>query len=166
MFPLALRSRGRAPWLGLWLLFVACAGAPTPQTPPAAEPAPVANDASESTTDHVAEDGFELSIRTSEVKAGSEATAEVELLSKKPFKCNDKYPYKFTTKASDGLELSAPVVTRDQATISHDRVLMKIPFKATQTGAHTLSGQFAFSICTSDQCRIEKRDLSLKIDAK
>lgn len=116
--------------------------------------------------DHVEDAGFDLSIRTGEVAVGSEATAEVELLSKQPFKCNDKYPYKFTSAASEGLEFSTPEVTSDQATIGHDRVVMKIPFKATTPGVHTLSGKFAFSICTSDQCRIEKRDLSLKFEAK
>ncbi|MEZ4376432.1 MAG: hypothetical protein R3B07_36845 [Polyangiaceae bacterium] len=156
----------RAPWLGAALVLAACGGAAAePQAPTASAPA-TASDGAGAASDHVTDAGFELSIRSGEVAVGSDATAEVELLSKQPFKCNDKYPYKFTTTASDGLELSAPVITRDQATIEHDRVVMKIPFKASQAGAHTLSGRFAFSICTADQCRIEKRDLSLQIQAK
>ncbi len=162
--------RGRAAWLGLSLFLFACGSAPTPEAQTAASDAPSAPAAQPANTaggtDHVSDDGFELKISTSEVSAGSEGTALVELSSKAPYKCNADYPYRFKVSASEGLELASLDIKRDQATVEHDRVVLKIPFKAQQPGAHTLSGQFQFSICTSDRCRIEKRELSLQIDAK
>lgn len=143
-----------------------CGGATPPTASAPAAPSSTTTPTESSATDHLDEDGFELRIRAAEVRVGSDSSAEIELLSKQPFKCNDKYPYKFTTTASEGLVLAAPVVTRDRASISQERVVLSIPFKASQPGAHRLSGQFAFSICTSDQCRIEKRELSLMIEAK
>src|SRR5690606_34095314 len=78
-----------------------CGGATPPAASAPAAPSSTTTPTESSATDHLDEDGFELRIRAAEVRVGSDSSAEIELLSKQPFKCNDKYPYKFTTTASE-----------------------------------------------------------------
>jgi hypothetical protein len=43
---------------------------------------------------------------------------------------------------------------------------MRVPFTPDGAGQRTVSGQFAFSVCTDETCLMEKRDLSLVVDVK
>jgi hypothetical protein len=114
----------------------------------------------------VSEANFELKISPKGAyEAGKPAEAEIVLDAKPPFHVNDKYPYKFKLKEAPGLTFPAPVVTKDAAKLDKARVTMTVAFTPA-AGKHDLSGQFAFSVCTDDKCLIEKRDLSLAVDAK
>jgi hypothetical protein len=85
---------------------------------------------------------------------------------KEPFHVNEKYPYKFKLKETSGLTFPAPLVGKEGVNLEKARATMRVPFTAQSAGRHTLSGQFAFSVCTDDKCLIEKRELSLLVDAK
>jgi hypothetical protein len=114
----------------------------------------------------VSEANFELKISPKGAyQAGKPGEAEIVLDAKPPFHVNDKYPYKFKLKEAPGLTFPAPVVTKDAAKLDKARVTMTVAFTPA-AGKHDLSGQFAFSVCTDDKCLIEKRDLSLAVDAK
>jgi hypothetical protein len=132
-------------------------------TPPALASAAVA----EPTASRVAESNFELSIANAgAAEAGKPAHAEIVLDAKAPFHVNDKYPYKFKLKETPGLAFPNPVVGKDALVLEKTRAKMTVPFTAEKSGKYVLAGQFSFSVCTDDKCLIEKRDLSLPIEAK
>ena len=79
---------------------------------------------------------------------------------------NQQYPYKFKAKEAAGVKFAQPVVGKDAAKIEQQRVTMRVPFVPDAAGQRTVSGQFAFSVCTEETCLIEKRDLALVVDVK
>ena len=97
---------------------------------------------------------------------GQEGTLEIVLNAKPPFHANQQYPYKFKAKEGAGVKFSQPVVGKDSAKVEQTRVTMHVPFVPDGAGQRTVSGQFAFSVCTDETCLMEKRDLSLVVDVK
>jgi hypothetical protein len=93
--------------------------------------------------------------------AGKPAHVRVVLLATAPFHCNDKYPYKFTTTASDGIEFAEPVVRN--ANVGTERATLDVPFTPKRAGKLTLNGELSFSVCTDDKCLIEKQALSVPV---
>jgi hypothetical protein len=128
--------------------------------PAPAEPAPMAKS-------QIADTNFELKIAAKGAyEVGKPAEAEIVLDAKPPFHVNDKYPYKFKLKDTQGLSFPAPLVGKDAVKLEKARATMSVAFTPQSAGKHELSGQFAFSVCTDDKCLIEKRDLSLLVEAK
>lgn len=147
--------------------------APVAAAAPAAEPAPAqaaaaqAPEATAGGSARIAEANFELSLSPSgSYEAGKPAQAQIVLDAKAPFHVNDKYPYKFKPKEQAGLSFPSPVVGKDNVKLETARATMTVPFTVQSAGKHTLAGQFSFSVCTDDKCLIEKRDLSLVLEAK
>jgi hypothetical protein len=134
--------------------------------PAAAAPAP-ATVADASGTNHYDEPKFALVAQPSGAyAAGKEGTVEIVLDAKAPFHANQQYPYKFKTKEAAGVKFAQPVVGKDAAKIEQQRVTMRVPFVPDAAGQRTVSGQFAFSVCTEETCLMEKRDLALVVDVK
>jgi hypothetical protein len=98
--------------------------------------------------------------------AGQEGALEIVLDAKPPFHANQQYPYKFKAKEGAGVKFSQPVIGKDAAKVEQQRVTMRVPFVPDGAGQRTVSGQFAFSVCTEETCLMEKRDLSLVVDVK
>jgi hypothetical protein len=145
--------------------------------PPAAEPAaglkpavaaePAAAEPAAAGASQVTDTSFELKIAPKGAyEAGKPAEAEIVLDAKPPFHVNDKYPYKFKLKEAKGLTFPAPLVGKDAVKLEKARATMSVAFTPQTAGKHELGGQFSFSVCTDDKCLIEKRDLSLLVDAK
>jgi hypothetical protein len=110
---------------------------------------------------------FELSAQPSGAySAGQEGALEIVLNAKPPFHANQQYPYKFKAKEGGGVKFAQPVVGKDRAKLETQRVTMRVPFTPDGAGKRTVSGQFAFSVCTEETCLMEKRDLSLVVDVK
>lgn len=116
----------------------------------------------------IADANFELKIspKSGAFEVGKPGEAEIVLDAKPPFHVNDKYPYKFKLKEAPGLSFPAPLVGKDAVKLEKARATMNVSFTPKSAGKHELAGQFAFSVCTDDKCLIEKRDLSLLVDAK
>ena len=113
------------------------------------------------------ESSFELTLRPSGSYApGKEGTVEILLDAKPPFHVNTQYPYKFKAKEGPGVKYPKPVVTKDAAKMETQRVTMPVAFVPEAAGDHTVSGQFAFSVCTDETCLMEKRDLTLVVSVK
>ena len=147
----------------------ATAAEPTAGVKPAAavagEPAPAEPAAAGAS--QVTDANFELKIAPKGAyEAGKPAEAEIVLDAKPPFHVNDKYPYKFKLKEAKGLTFPAPLVGKDAVKLEKARATMSVAFTPQSAGKHELGGQFSFSVCTDDKCLIEKRDLSLLVDAK
>jgi hypothetical protein len=96
-------------------------------------------------------------------KVGQAGAVEILLDAKKPFKPNDKYPYKLKLAKSDGVKFPAAVVKKDAVKLEEQRALMKVALTPESAGKKRIGGQFAFSVCTDDKCLIEKRDLAVEI---
>jgi hypothetical protein len=98
--------------------------------------------------------------------AGQEGAVEIVLNAKPPFHANQQYPYKFKAKEAPGVRFAQPVLGKEAAKLEAQRVTMRVPFTPDGAGQRTVSGQFAFSVCTEETCLMEKRDLSLVVDVK
>jgi len=118
-------------------------------------------------TSKYSEANFDLALSPKGAYAsGQAAEAEIVLVAKAPFHVNQNYPYKFKLKDAPGLKFANPVVGKDAVKLEAARATMPVAFTPESAGKHTLAGQMSFSVCTDDKCMIEKRDLSLDIDAK
>jgi hypothetical protein len=101
-----------------------------------------------------------------EYAAGKEGAFEIVLDAKPPFHTNQQYPYKFKAKEGPGVKFPQPVVGKDAAKLETQRLTMRVPFTPDGAGQRTVSGQFAFSVCTDETCLMEKRDLAVVVDVK
>ena len=110
---------------------------------------------------------FDLTAQPSGAYAsGQEGAVEIVLNAKPPFHANQQYPYKFKAKEGAGVKFAQPVLGKDATKLEAQRVTMRVPFTPDGAGKRTVSGQFAFSVCTEETCLMEKRDLSLVVDVK
>ncbi|MEP7049472.1 MAG: hypothetical protein ABJB12_03930 [Pseudomonadota bacterium] len=145
--------------------------APTPLSPASATAdtaAPAAADLAPITpaASKYSELAFELELKPKgDYAAGKAAEAEIVLNAKAPFHVNQQYPYKFKLKASPGVTYPNMVVAKDAVKLEPARATLPVAF-TPEAGKHTVSGQLSFSVCTDDKCVIEKRDLTLEIQAK
>jgi hypothetical protein len=148
-------------------------GTPAPAEPPAAATAATSGPAAAAPADSAAgssrydEAKFALVARPAGAYApGKEGAIEIVLDAKPPFHANQQYPYKFKAKEAPGVQFAQPVVGKDAAKLEPQRVTMRVPFTPDAAGQRTVSGQFAFSVCTEETCLMEKRELSLVVDVK
>lgn len=118
-------------------------------------------------TSKYSEANFDLTLSPKGAYApGQAAEAEIVLVAKAPFHVNQNYPYKFKLKDAPGLKFANAVVGKDAVKLEPARATLPVAFTPESAGKHTLAGQMSFSVCTDDKCMIEKRELSLDIDAK
>jgi hypothetical protein len=134
----------------------------------ATEASPAAPTAGEkAASSRVTESQFEVAIAASGAyQAGKEGTVEIVLQAKPPFHVNDQYPIKFKVKEGPGVKYAAAIVGKDKAKVEQMKATMPVAFVPEAAGQQTVSGQFLFSVCTEENCLMEKRDLSLVVDVK
>lgn len=96
--------------------------------------------------------------------AGQQGTVEAVVVPKGPFHCNQEYPYKFTASAgSPGVTYPKPVVRAEGLTVSPSRAVMRVPFVPQNAGDVKVGGTYSFSVCTDEQCVVEKRDVFVTV---
>lgn len=140
-------------------------GAAAPAVSEAASPVAAAQPAAGQTK--YSEASFELTLRPiGSYAPGKEGAVEILLDAKPPFHTNTQYPYKFKAKEGPGVKFPKAVVTKDAAKLETQRLTMPVAFVPEAAGSHTVSGQFAFSVCTDETCLMEKRELTLVVDVK
>lgn len=134
---------------------VAAAPAPTPEPPP---PPPV-------TSPKVGEQSFSLWMQSSgRYKAGQQGFVEVVLVPKGDFHCNQEYPYKMKLGAPpEGVTYPTPIVRTEGVSVSASRAVMRVPFVPQNAGDAKVAGKFYFSVCTSEQCVIDNRDVAVTV---
>lgn len=115
---------------------------------------------------NVASAGFSAWLQGSgSFKAGEQGAVTVVLVSKAPYHCNDKYPYKFKLDPpAAGLSYPQSVVRGAQ--ITPQRTTMSVPFLASAAGKATIAGELSFSVCTEERCLIEKQHLAVTVDVQ
>lgn len=115
----------------------------------------------------ISESQFDVALTSSGAyQAGKEGTVEIVLDAKAPFHVNDQYPIKFKAKEGAGVKFAAAVVGKDKAKLEAMRATMPVAFTPESAGQHTVAGQLSFSVCTDENCLMEKRDLSLVVEVK
>ncbi|MDI1484014.1 hypothetical protein [Polyangium sp. y55x31] len=134
---------------------VAAAPAPTPEPPP---PPPVVSP-------KMGEQSFSLWMQSSgRYKAGQQGFVEVVLVPKGDFHCNQEYPYKMKLGAPpEGVTYPTPIVRTEGVSVSASRAVMRVPFVPQNAGDTQVAGKFYFSVCTSEQCVIDNRDVAVTV---
>ncbi len=100
-----------------------------------------------------------------EIKSGQSTQFTLILKAKSGYKINPDYPLKFKFAPETGVSPKQEVVRKDQAKI--EGKLAQLPLAATveKPGKVKISGKIYFSVCTDERCLIEKRDLSILVNA-
>ena len=131
---------------------------PPPAPAPAPPPEPVVSPA-------VGEASYSVWMQSSgRYKAGEQGFVEVVLVPKGDFHCNDQYPYKVKLGApADGVTYPTPVVRGEGVSVSQRRTVLRVPFVAQSAGDARVAGKFYFSVCTSQQCVMDSRDLAVSV---
>lgn len=96
-------------------------------------------------------------------KAGETAHAVVRVVPSGSYHVNQEYPYKCKLDAPpEGVTYPTPVVTEVERT--QDLATMKLPFVAAKPGTAKVGGLCSVSVCTEENCVIEK--VALVADAR
>lgn len=138
--------------------------------PPGPAPNPPITDAkpAEPTMGKLDEKNFSLEMKaTGPYKVGQQGTVEIVLEPKGEFHCNQEYPYKVKLgTAPEGIAYPQAIVKTEAITIEPAKAVMKVPFTASKAGESKVAGNFYFSICTSQQCVIDNRELAVLVKAE
>lgn len=152
----------------LGCLLSACHRNEPDAAPKSAESAPAASavEPSAGPVSEIHEPNFDLTMRPAgAVTAGQPASVEISVATKAGYHPNDKYPYKFKPAEPVGLSYAAPQFMKDALKLEEHRATMTVGFTPDGKGERTVAGLFAFSLCSADQCQIEKRQLALRLTA-
>ncbi|MDP3505742.1 MAG: hypothetical protein Q8S33_35695 [Myxococcales bacterium] len=115
---------------------------------------------------------FTVSFSGQPATVGDAARLSLRLVATDGFHVNADYPVSFVPDESPAVAFAAPrVPLKDTAaktlcagsaedTCALDATLSP---KAVAAGTHRVSGVFAFSVCSADQCLIEKEPVSLQL---
>lgn len=123
-------------------------------------------DVAEAASDVIDDETFNVRIvPAQQFEAGEEGFVQVVLEPKAPYKCNAEYPYKFKLDSAEGVKLSTDLVKRDAMSVSDEQTQFKVAITPS-AGEHRVSGTFSFSVCTEENCLIERRKLALGVKAK
>lgn len=147
---------------GVW----GCKGSSPPPTPaPESASTPTEGKPAEPAMGKLDEKNFSVEMKAAgPYKAGQQGNVEVVLEPKGEFHCNQEYPYKIKLgTAPAGITYPQPIVKTDAITIKPEKAVMKVPFTPEKPGEAKVSGNFYFSICTSQQCVIENRELAVMV---
>lgn len=137
---------------------------PKQEAPPAAAPAEVVGKLSGQAS--YDEDAFSLQLVPPEkVSSGQAALFQVILTAKSGYKVNDEYPIKFQLIETPGVTFEKSIVKKEDAKIEKTRAELPLNVTVQAKGAAEVSGKLSFSVCTEERCLIEKRDLTVKVDA-
>jgi len=122
---------------------------------PSARPAPVSE---------LHEATFDLRMKpVGALTAGQPASIEITVDAKGGYHPNEKYPYKFKPAEAQGVRYASPAFSAEAVKLEPQRATLTVSFTPEGKGDRTIAGLFAFSLCSADQCLIEKRDLALHV---
>jgi hypothetical protein len=89
---------------------------------------------------------------------------EAVVVPKGEFHCNPEYPYKFVASTgSPGVTYPKPTLRAEGVSVSPNRAVMRVPFVPQNAGDAKVGGTFHFSVCTDQQCVVEKRDVFVTV---
>ena len=145
---------------------VACSK-PEPK-PEAAQPAVAAPKAPETPPQATVEDNtFKLALVSEpEYTAGAPGKLQVLLEAKGGYHVNQDYPIRVDLKAPAGVKLDKPSLGKpDAAEFGEHKARFDVPFSADK-GAHQLSANVDFAVCTPETCVPDQRTLAVSLSVK
>lgn len=151
----------RAPWLAALVTLAACdRDSPESPKPDDARPTAVAPSSKPGEGEGVI---YAVAIRPAgDYVVGKPAKVEAVLDAKGEYKCNADYPYKF--KLADPPEgVSYPDKVAKGVERTEARAVLSIPFTPTSAGDKEIRGTFHFSVCNKETCKIDKKEMSIKV---
>jgi hypothetical protein len=95
-------------------------------------------------------------------KAGKPGAVTVVVSALEGYHVNQTYPYKMKLDAAPA-GVSFPADTIRDVARSEKRATMTIPFNADAPGTATISGSCSLSVCTEDNCVVDKVPLSVTV---
>lgn len=108
----------------------------------------------------VVESSYYLSLNApAKVRVGEEFEFSVELEPRGVHKVNSEYPIRMTLVSSEGWSASKEKWSREDARGDAHHVAFSGRAKALAKGRHPIELRVSFSVCSSDQCLVEKKDL-------
>lgn len=144
----ALRSNTRVSKARLWLvgalLFCSLSAMAENDTPPA----PKKEKAS-------AED-YEIDLQqtTTALSAGSDGVFVLSIRAKNGTKLHSQAPLEVSVQSNDAIQLEKQKLGRSDAKqIDDSATELRTPFRARQSGTHTLSAELSFFLCTETWCQ-------------
>lgn len=112
------------------------------------------------------EEAFEVLLHApTTAKAGEPIPVSVVLVAKAGFKVNPEYPIKFAFESSADLVAEPAVLRKEQGTLEKGKAELRGVVTLRTPGARAVGGKLSFSVCTDERCLIEKRDLSVTVNA-
>lgn len=112
------------------------------------------------------EDAFTLTLSPPKaIVAGKEAEFVIELSARGGYKVNDEYPIKFQVAEAKGVVAKKTTVRKEDGKVETKTAQLPVVVTVEKPGKATVAGKLSFSVCTEERCLIEKRDLSVSVDA-
>ena len=84
---------------------------------------------------------------------------------KAPFKNNLEYPYRLKFEGG-GARPSKTELTKADMEVNEARVVVPVTYVAGTDADPSLTGLFAFSVCTEDKCLIERKRLRMTSESQ
>ena len=111
---------------------------------------------------------YDLDVTSWEGPVGEEGYVLVTITAKGDHHINASYPQKVKLDApAAGLTLPSRELRLDDAQLEGDkRLVYTVPLSADRVGDYQLRGQVHLSVCSEDQCRIDKAPLTARVVAQ
>jgi len=107
-----------------------------------------------------------LTVDKAEAKAGSEATANVNLQPATGYHVSKEFPVKLTLTAPDGVTLAkTELAGADAATFTEQQLAFAVKATAQKPGAYEIKGTFKFGVCDKDSCHPKKQPITIQVAA-
>jgi hypothetical protein len=101
-------------------------------------------------------------------KAGQEGSLEIAISAKGEYKINEKYPLKFkASEPTDGsVKFAKTVLKREDGTFETKKGSLKVAFTPAKSGKTTVTGVLSFSVCSEQNCMMDKVELETAVDVQ
>ena len=101
-------------------------------------------------------------------KAGQEGSLEIAISAKGDYKINEKYPLKFkASEPTDGsVKFAKTVLKREDGTFETKKGSLKVAFTPAKSGKTTVTGVLSFSVCSEQNCMMDKVELETAVDVQ
>lgn len=100
------------------------------------------------------------------VAVGTAGRAEVTLEGRNGYHVNQEYPIQLTLRPPAGVEVAKTTLAREDATTFEEaRAVFPVAFTPRAAGHHELTGELSFSVCNPQNCLMERRPVTIAVDA-
>lgn len=108
-------------------------------------------------------EGYQVYLTTkSPIAVGESVEVGIYLEPLPPFKCNDKYPYRFTVTGNQGVAVPQMAVTT--AAVTAAKTSLRLTVVGQSPGRGSVAGTFSFSVCTAEKCLVERVPMVLSFE--